>query len=63
MKELPIALMLQRANFNTLAYNLWDLTNDSAYAQAAPYALSLLGIAGAFVGILIWCDRHVTPRK
>lgn len=53
MKELPLAIMLRPSGFDTLAFNLWDLTNEALYAEAAPYALAILAVSFAFVLMLL----------
>jgi iron(III) transport system permease protein len=45
MKELPATLLLRPTGTDTLATSLWRLTESSAYAAAAPYALALIAIA------------------
>jgi iron(III) transport system permease protein len=45
MKELPATLLLRPSGTDTLATSLWRLTESSAYAAAAPYALALIAVA------------------
>lgn len=45
MKELPATLMLKPTSFETLSTSLWTATSISQFAQAAPYALSLVLVA------------------
>jgi iron(III) transport system permease protein len=59
MKELPLALMLRPMDFDTLAFNLWDLTNEALYAEASPYALGILGVSFAFVITVLLTDRRL----
>ena len=47
LKELPATLLLRPTGYETLATELWAATENLAYAQAAPYALALIIIAGA----------------
>jgi iron(III) transport system permease protein len=51
MKELPATLMLRPTGMDTLATELWTRTSVSAYAEAAPYAVTLMLVAAvpAFV--------------
>ncbi|MBB6431605.1 ABC transporter permease [Algisphaera agarilytica] len=63
IKELPLVMLLRPANYDTLAYNLWDLSNENLYAEAAPFALTILGVSAVFVGVLIWCERQAKSRK
>ncbi len=58
MKELPLAIMLRPAGFDTLAFNLWDLTNEALYAEAAPYALAILAVSFTFVFVLLIGERR-----
>ena len=46
LKELPATLLLKPNGFDTLASRLWQATETLSYAQAAPYALLLIIIAG-----------------
>jgi iron(III) transport system permease protein len=51
MKELPATLMLRPTGMDTLATELWTRTTLAQYAEAAPYAVSLVLLAAvpAFV--------------
>ena len=46
LKELPATLLLRPTGAETLATRLWSATEELAYAQAAPFALVLVIIAG-----------------
>ena len=46
LKELPATLLLKPNGVDTLATRLWQATEVLSYAQAAPYALLLILIAG-----------------
>ena len=46
LKELPATLLLRPTGAETLATRMWSATEELAYAQAAPYALVLVIIAG-----------------
>lgn len=46
LKELPATLLLRPTGAETLATRMWSATEELAYAQAAPYALALVIIAG-----------------
>lgn len=46
LKELPLTLLLRPTETNTLATRLWGATEELAYAEAAPYALLLVLLAG-----------------
>ena len=45
MKELPATLMLRPTGMDTLATELWSRTSVGAYAEAAPYAVTLIVVA------------------
>ncbi|MEX0741919.1 MAG: ABC transporter permease subunit, partial [Phycisphaeraceae bacterium] len=53
MKELPLTFILSPLGFETLAKNLWSHTNEAMFAEAAPYALTILIFSGLFVGLLL----------
>ena len=53
MKELPLTLLLRPPEFETLAANVWDYTEDAMFSNAAPYAFLILVFSGIFVGLLI----------
>lgn len=44
MKELPVAILLRPAGFDTLPIRIWSATSESVYTQAALPALLLIGI-------------------
>ena len=46
LKELPATLLLRPTGTDTLAVRLWMATEQSAFAQAAPYALLLVILGG-----------------
>ena len=58
VKELPITYILSPLNFQPLSMRVWDYTNEAMYAQAAPYALTILVVSGAFVGLLLARGRE-----
>ncbi len=55
MKELPLTFLLSPAGYETLALNVWSYTTEAMFAEAAPYALTILVFSGIFVGVL---TRH-----
>ena len=57
MKELPLTLLLRPPEYETLAVNVWDYTEEAMFAQAAPYAFVILIFSAIFVGLLIRKDR------
>lgn len=52
MKELPITFLLSPIGFETLALNVWSYSNEAMFAEAAPFALTILLFSSVFVGIL-----------
>ena len=57
MKELPLTLLLRPPEYETLAVNVWDYTEEAMFAQAAPYAFVILVFSAIFVGLLIRKER------
>ncbi len=53
MKELPLTLLLSPAGYETLALNVWSYTTEAMFAEGAPYALVMLLISAAFVGVVL----------
>lgn len=52
MKELPITFLLSPVGFETLALNVWSFSNEAMFAEAAPFALTILIFSSIFMGIL-----------
>ncbi|MGM0587323.1 MAG: ABC transporter permease [Bacteroidota bacterium] len=52
MKELSITFLLSPTGFSTLAVNVWSYANEAMFAEAAPYAISILLFSSFFVGLL-----------
>lgn len=52
MKELSITFLLSPIGFDTLALNVWSYTGEAMFAEAAPFALTLLVFSSLFVGLL-----------
>ncbi len=59
MKELPITYILSPWGFHPLAVNIWDLTNEGMYAEAAPHALALLVFSLIFIGFLMLREKRI----
>jgi iron(III) transport system permease protein len=57
MKELPLTYILQPPGFFTLALEVWDKTGEAMFAEAAPYALTLIACSALFVGVLLMYGR------
>ena len=58
MKELPITLLLAPTGFSTLATRVFGYTQEAMFAEAAPFALLIVGLSAAFVGVLLWNERR-----
>lgn len=58
MKELPATLMLRPTEMDTLATELWTRTALAQYAEAAPYALSLVLLAAVPALVLARVSRR-----
>jgi iron(III) transport system permease protein len=52
MKELPATLLLRPIGFETLATEIWKLTQVGAYSQAALPALALIAVSGPVLYLL-----------
>lgn len=52
MKELSITFLLSPIGFNTLALNVWSYTGEAMFAEAAPFAFTILIFSTLFVGLL-----------
>ena len=53
MKELPLMLLLRPTEYETLAFNVFDFTQEAMFAKAAPYAFLILLSSAFFIGPLI----------
>lgn len=62
MKELPLTIMLRPLDFETLATQLWDKTNEALFAEAAPNALLITAVSSGLVAVLLAGER-VAPRR
>jgi iron(III) transport system permease protein len=57
MKELPATLLLRPIGFDTLATEIWKLTQVGAYSQAAVPALTLIAISAPILYLVTADDR------
>lgn len=58
-KELPATLLMRPTGYDTLATELWDLTNEGFFGEAATRALAILGIGVLPMIILVaWTERR-----
>ena len=53
MKELHLTILLSPLGFHSLAIDVWDFVNNAMFAQAAPYALTIMGFSALFVAVLV----------
>ena len=57
MKELPATLLLRPIGFDTLATEIWKLTQVGAYSQAAVPALTLIVLSAPILYLVTADDR------
>ena len=53
MKELHLTIILSPLGYNTLALEVWSHIEEAFFAEAAPFALTILLFSGLFVGVLL----------
>jgi iron(III) transport system permease protein len=58
MKELPLTFLLSPTGFDTLALNVWSYANEAMFAEASPYALTIVIFSAGFVGLLLIQERE-----
>lgn len=58
MKELHLTFILSPLGYSTLAIDVWGLIEEAFFAQAAPYALTILAFSGLFVGLLLLQEKR-----
>jgi len=51
-KELPLTFLLSPLNFETLALNVYSYASEAMFAEAAPYALTIIVISTLLTAIL-----------
>jgi len=57
MKELHLTIILSPLGYNTLALEVWSYIEEAFFAEAAPFALTILLFSGLFVGVLLIRER------
>ncbi len=62
LKELPATLVMRPAGWDTLATELWDLTNEGYYGEAASRAIALI-VLGVLPMVFIVARRHRRPKS
>lgn len=60
LKELPLAKLLAPLDTRTLAVGAWAFADEALFADAAPYALALLGISTFSVVAVLRMGREAT---
>jgi iron(III) transport system permease protein len=60
MKELHLTLILSPLGYNTLALNVWSFIEEAFFAEAAPFAITILLFSGLFVGLLLIQEKRIT---
>jgi iron(III) transport system permease protein len=63
MKELPLTFLLSPVGFDALALKVWGYANEALFAGAAPFALAIMGVSAAFVGLLLLREERATARS
>ena len=56
MKELPITFLLAPLDFQTLAVQVWGYIDAAMFAEAAPFALTIMVFSGIFAALLQFQD-------
>lgn len=63
LKELPLTMLLAPIGFESLAMQAWGYSENAEFAQAAPFALAILGVSAAFTGVLLLSGRDRVPAE
>jgi iron(III) transport system permease protein len=58
MKELPLTFLLSPIGFDALALKVWSYANEALFAGAAPFALAIMAVSAAFVGLLLLREKR-----
>lgn len=58
MKELPLTFLLSPVGFDALALKVWSYANEALFAGAAPFALAIMAVSAAFVGLLLLREKR-----
>lgn len=58
MKELHLTILLSPLGYHTLAIDVWDYVDNAMFAEAAPFALTILAFSGLFVGVFLLQERR-----
>ena len=60
MKELHLTILLSPLGYHTLALDVWDYVDNAMFAEAAPFALTILGFSALFVGVFVMQEKQTT---
>lgn len=58
MKELPLTFLLAPLDFQPLALGVYGYTAEALFAEAAPFALTLVLVSALFTGVLVRLSRE-----
>lgn len=61
MKELPITFLLSPVGYDTLAKRVWGYTTEAMFAEAAPYALTIVVFGAVFTALVL--QEKAVSRK
>ncbi len=58
-KELPATLLMRPTGYDTLATELWDLTNEGYFGEAATRSLAIIAVGVVpMVLLVVWTERR-----
>jgi|JI10StandDraft_1071094.scaffolds.fasta_scaffold69319_4 iron(III) transport system permease protein len=57
MKELPLTRLLAPLDFRALSVVAWGHANEAMFADAAPYALAIVGLSAVTVALVLRSER------
>ncbi len=63
LKELPITFLLSPIGFDTLSKQIFAFTSESMFAQAAPYALTIVIASSLMVGLVLRQEQASNVRR
>jgi len=60
LKELPLTFLLSPLGFRTPAMGVWSAAREAMFASAAPYALALMVVSTALVGLVLLREERLS---
>ena len=60
MKELHLTILLSPLGYHTLALEVWGYVDNAMFAEAAPFALAILGFSALFVGVFVMQEKQTS---